>query len=291
VPSSASEPRFVAATGWVGLLALALAVLSGLLLSWHYRPEAAAAHASVVDLESATASGAAIRSLHGYATHLALIALLLHLGCALLFRRRSTTTPEWFPTRWLSGLSGLALVVLLAYSGRALPWDAHGATSVIVARAFLTVGDLGLLDAVLGRGAAVLPRLWLLHLALTGLLLAPILVHVPLRSALPALERRTILVAGAALAALVVIALVVRAPLGPPADPLAAPAAEAQWYLRWLQWVALRSPAIARLALLALLVLGLATPALGRRLGGQRLRRTWLATLVILALLSLVPVS
>ena len=291
MPSSASEPRFVAVTGWLGLLALVLAVLSGLLLSWHYRPDAAAAHASVIDLESATVTGATMRSLHWYATHLALAALLLHLSCALVFGRRSTSTREWFPTRWLSGLSGLALVVLLAYSGRALPWDAHGATSVVVARAFLTVGETRLLDAVLGRGAAVLPRLWLLHLALTGLLLAPILVHVPLRGALPALERRTLLVAGVAFVALVVIALLVRAPLGPPADPLAAPAAEAQWYLRWLQWLALRSPAIARLALLVVLVLGVATPALGRRLGGRRLRLTWLATLAILVVLSLAPVS
>lgn len=290
MPSSGSEPRIVAVTGWIGLLALVLAVLSGALLSVGYRPDAAAAHASVVDLESATVTGTAIRALHAYATHAALIALLLHMSGALLVRRGATTR-EWFPTRWLSGVAGLALVVLLAYSGRALPWDAHGATSVVVARAFLTVGDPGLVDALVGRGPAVLPRLWLWHLALSGLLLAPVLVHVPLRNALPALERRTILALGAALVALLALALLVRAPLGPPADPLAAPAAEAQWYLRWLQWLALRSPAIARAALLALLVLGAATPALNRRLGGRRLRLTWLATLALLVVLSLAPVS
>lgn len=278
-------------TGWLILLSLALAALSGLVLAVSYLPVPTLAHESVVDLESTGLVGAAARALHFLSSHGCLALTLLHAVIALVAR----LDPPAPQRSWTSGLLALVLLVGLAFSGRVLPWDQHGGLSLVIAEAFFRVGDLSPVAALLGKAALRLQRLWLLHLLGTGLLVLCLAFHVPFRRRLASWRRsgpprRAALLALGLVSGVLALSLLVTAPLGQPFDGRAAVEASAEWYLRWLQVLSVRSNSLARLVLAGLVAFGLLTPRLDRSLGWRGVRATWLTILVALSVVTLLPV-
>jgi hypothetical protein len=286
----------IALTGWLALLCIPVALLSGALLGWFYLPDPASAHGSLVELESVVPFGALLRSLHSVSSHGALGTALLHFAAVLRqdgARDRSTT--------WTTGVWALALLGALAFSGRALPWDQHAGLSLQMADRFLRAGEVRPLSLLFGPldGPLLLERVWLLHLGLTVGLAALLLWHLPLRTRLrewsadARARRRALAVGGGGLALLLVAGLVFRAPLGLPfaadAEQLARPSAE--WYLRWIQLLSLRAGPAALITLGVLVAAAIGTPLVHRRLGPRRLRFLWAGLLALLLLLSLVPAS
>ncbi|MEK7705409.1 MAG: cytochrome b N-terminal domain-containing protein [Myxococcota bacterium] len=111
----------VSATWVAGLVALVLLVVlavTGILLSLHYIPSAAGAHASVTTLTYAVPFGAPLRRVHRLASELLLVTTCLHLVRTVLV----ASAYERRVSYWV-GLA-LGLVVLLgAWTGYILPWD------------------------------------------------------------------------------------------------------------------------------------------------------------------------
>jgi len=217
--------------GWVALLCLPVALLSGAVVGWFYVPDPAAAHATLVELESVVPGGAWLRSLHAISSHAALGLGLLHLLGGVLRRERRATSDEdpvvpASSRAWSTGLVALAVLGLLAFTGRALPWDQHAGLSLQMADRFLRAGDLQPVRWLLGPmgGPLLLQRVWLLHLGLAVALALALAGHGSLRARLrewtaaPRTGRRAIAVTVGALGLLVGAGLVHRPPLGHPAS-------------------------------------------------------------------------
>jgi ubiquinol-cytochrome c reductase cytochrome b subunit len=270
--------------GWLVLLYLGVACVSGLLLSWHYVPAPELAYLSIVDLQSVSSAGKVLRSLHYFATHFAIAFTVLHIVLVLV---RPGTAPR---SQWASGLGCLVLAVLIAYSGRILPWDQHGGVSLVVLASFLGVDGAA---ALLGGGAVQLQRVFVLHLVGTALLVPVLRAHVDFRvAAADAVAapswRRALAIAAGGLVLVTLASVVWPAPLGRPyAEEVAGAAAE--WYLRWVHYLALRSALWTRVVLVVLCALGLASPVWDRVLGARRVTGAWAVTLAAMVGLSLLP--
>jgi hypothetical protein len=279
-------------SGWLILLCVAAAALSGLLLGWHYVPTAAHAYSSVVDLEAASLAGRALRSLHLYSCHFSVALTAIHLLLALVSKLQEPLEAR----RWISGVVATVLLVALGFSGIILPYDEHGGLALVVADGLLRLGEARPVAALLGGAAEhhQLQRVLLLHVGATALLAASLAWHVDLRARLAAWAqelRGTLLAAGLTAGTLLVVALVARAPLGAPFVDAAPTVGVAPWYLRWLQQLSLRGDHVAQIALLVLLAAALATPALTRAIGERGPRLFWLVTLVAAAAACLLPLS
>ncbi len=94
-------------------------VVTGVMLSFYYRPSAAEAYPSLQYLETQVTFGWLVRHVHFWAASLVVLAVLLHLF-RVLFTGTYRTPRE---TTWLMGI--LLLITLLAFvtSGYLLPWD------------------------------------------------------------------------------------------------------------------------------------------------------------------------
>ena len=287
----------VALTGWLALLCIPVALLTGVLLGWFYLPDPIAAHGSVVELESLVPGGALLRSLHAVSSHGALGLALLHFVAVLLRRDGAHDRTG----AWNTGVWAVALLGAIGFSGRALPWDQHAGLSLQMAERFLRAGGVrpfGVLFGPLG-GPLLLERVWLLHLGVSLGLCALLVWHLPLRlrlrewTAQPRAGRRALAVGAGGLVVLLAAGFVHRAPLGLPfvadAEQMAHPSAE--WYLRWLQVLSLRAGQAALAALGLLLVAAAITPLLHRALGPRGLRLLWAGLLSLLFLFSLLPAS
>jgi len=276
------------ASGWLIVLYLATAALTGLLLNWHYLPTTAHAHTCVVDLQSG-AAGRFLRSSHFFSSHFALGLCVLHLVSALILR--PVEAEATFETRrWLSGLVGCAILVALGFSGRVLPWDDHGGVSLLVAEGFFRLGDLSPVATILGpeQTGHQLQRLLLLHAGGIAALAVCGAWHIDLRDRLAALMRastltRVVIISVAGVGLLAVVAALVPAPLGPPFVDGPSAHVGAEWYLRWVQTLSLRSALAAQAVVVTIVGLGLVTPVLARRLGERALRFVWLVVLAGLA--------
>jgi hypothetical protein len=194
------------------------------------------------------------------------------------------------PWRWISGVLAALLLAAAAFSGRVLPWDQHGAVSFTVGLSLLSPGAV----AWLGPANGALGRILLLHLGASALLLWLTWSHLQGRSGLqrlwerPAAAWRDLLVASALL---LLGSMLVRAPLGPQFEPAAAASAvTSEWYVRWVEVLAVRSGGLARWTLVALCAAALTTPWWGRRIGATRMRAAWWAVLSLVTLISLLPV-
>jgi quinol-cytochrome oxidoreductase complex cytochrome b subunit len=293
-------------SGWLALLYLGVSAISGMLLAWHYQPSDLGAFASVVSLEQIVRGGRLLRSLHFFSTQLALGLTLGHFVAVLVALRaggsagaaeRPAVEERPRPgVGFTSGLLALVLVALSAFSGRVLPWDQHGGLSLTMFGELFRIGGHDPLRALLGEGGLRVQRVFLLHLLGSALLAIALVVHlrVPARARLRswlAGGRRWI---GATLAALGAVGLAALwpAPLGEP-FALGALSSEtvisAEWYLRWLQYLSIRSSPLARAVVLVALALVLAAPLYGRRLGPRGLRALWGGVLLLGLLTSLLP--
>ena len=288
-------------SGWLAVLALATALVSGVVLGCGYVPSAEAAYASTLTADAWT------RALHHHASHATLVLGLVHVLLFLLPRRRPAdgrrgaggrgavggrveigeaevggamvVTPARTIPGWVSGVLALGLTIVAAYSGRVLPWDTHGAVSLQMAEGFFGL-HLPQLSAVL----------WL-HVGATLALMVGLASHIAWRAA-SELPRRQIVALLSALALLLIAAVFIAAPLGARHVPAALEPrlVRAEWYLRWLQWLGVHAGlTVTRLLLVLFFALSMASPRLSARLGAQRARWLWLALAALLVLLSLLP--
>jgi ferredoxin/coenzyme F420-reducing hydrogenase delta subunit len=211
--------------------------------------------------------GAWMRTLHRYATDLFIAAAVLH---AL---RIWAQARGWGPRAraWITGVFLLGVGLACTWTGFVMAWDTFGLRLAVAGARMLDV--LPVLSEPVGRifagdrpvpGAFFFLNLFV-HIALPLAMVAGLWLHVS-RVARPVLAPPRELKWGITVL-LLAGSVLVPAPLGPPADPLHLPAETpldlmSAWWLPLAERV---SPAAAWAAVLAILMLALVAPVLGRR--------------------------
>lgn len=107
------------AAGGITYLLFILLVVTGVLLSFYYRPSAEEAYQSVQHIVSSVRIGWLIRDLHVWGANLIVITALVHMG--RVFLDASYKPPR--ETNWLAGVLLLFVVLAFGATGYLLPWD------------------------------------------------------------------------------------------------------------------------------------------------------------------------
>jgi ubiquinol-cytochrome c reductase cytochrome b subunit len=268
------------AAGAGALVSLAVLVLTGPGLMAGYVPSEAEAFDSVLYARQVGGAGAVLRSLHHHAASGAI-------ACGALFLLATAAAGRPRRASWWPASALLLTLIGVSFSGFLLPMDQFAwwgnRVRLGIVESMPLVGSW-LADVLRGGGAfgaTTLPRYHALHTAVLPWLAALLLWRLlsaerdGLRAALR--ERRPLLLAGLALAALWAAALAAPAPLEPRADPTDLEyTPRPEWYFLWLfqvgrlteghAWV--QSALIPGLGLLALAALPLLPPLSARwRLG------------------------
>jgi quinol-cytochrome oxidoreductase complex cytochrome b subunit len=151
--------------GGITYLLFGMLVVTGVLLSFYYRPSVEEAYASVQHVTSEVAFGWLIRDLHVWSANLIVIAVLAHMG--RVFFAAAYKPPR--ETHWLIGLMLLFVVLAFGATGYLLPWDQWAywtATEVLEAvSATALLGGLAA-EAIMGDtivSGATLSRFFALH--------------------------------------------------------------------------------------------------------------------------------
>jgi quinol-cytochrome oxidoreductase complex cytochrome b subunit len=232
------------ALGGVTYLLFMVLVVTGVLLSFYYRPSAQEAYPSIQYITSRVPLGWLVRDLHVWSANLIVVAVLAHM--ARVFLDDAYKPPR--ETNWLAGLLLFLVVLLFGATGYLLPWDQWAywtVTEVLdtVSRAPLlgTVADLMRGDATVS--GATLSRFFALHVivlpwvafALIGFHFSLVRRHgiaPPLAGAPPGGQGvpffphhllRSFIVGTLVLAVVFSLAALYPRPVGDPADPFALP--------------------------------------------------------------------
>lgn len=107
------------ALGGIAYLLMIVLVVTGVLLSFYYRPSAEEAYQSIQHIVSGVSFGWLFRDLHVWAANLIVIAVLFHM--ARVFFGAAYKPPR--ETNWLVGLFLLFVVLAFGATGYLLPWD------------------------------------------------------------------------------------------------------------------------------------------------------------------------
>ncbi len=107
------------ALGGITYLLLIILVVTGVLLSFYYRPSAEEAYPSIQHIVSGARLGWLMRGLHVWAANFIVVAILAHM--ARVFFGAAYKPPR--ETNWLVGLVLLFTVVAFGATGYLLPWD------------------------------------------------------------------------------------------------------------------------------------------------------------------------
>ena len=294
VPAAAIRFTHTFGLGGMSLVLLVLLAATGSLLMLHYTPVPGDAYASIERLEGEVPFGAFVRAIHHWSANLLVLVAGLHL-------LRVVFTGGFLDGRgvnWVVGLGLFAAIAAAAFTGYLLPWDqlAYWAATIVTGMAGYVpvVGQAlaGLLRGGEEIGPATLATYYALHTQwLPALLFAGAGFHfwrvrrakgvvLPPDAArdaqgrpeqvafLPHLFWREVAAALVLTAAVTLFAAVVRAPLGPAANPgLSLNPAKAPWYFMGFQellvhlhplFAVVGVPALGALALVALPWLGFA---------------------------------
>jgi quinol-cytochrome oxidoreductase complex cytochrome b subunit len=321
-PATVEAPTIRLTLSWgLGGTAVVLVLLqlaSGVLLKFLYEPTPQAAHASVGVLIYAVPFGRLIRNLHHWGAHLLVVITFLHL-LRVLFTG-AFHSPRRF--NWIVGLVLMVLILTADFTGRLLPWDqpAYWGSTVSVGMLAHIPWVGGALSWALhteaGVGRGTLRLFFAVHTAVVPMaLIAMMALHfwrirkagglvrrpgtdgddgrqVPLQ---PELLTREAAAALAVIAAVMLVALFVDAPLGDPANPGLSPGAtRPPWYLAGFQELLLHLPPFVALgmvplvfgaALTAIPYLGYGNPSGGNWFVspiGRRVTLTALATALVM---------
>ncbi len=119
------------ATFYLGVLSFALflvLIITGVLISFYYRPSVPQAYYDMKDLMYVVSSGQFLRNMHRWAAHAMVIVVFLHM--LRVFYSGAYKSPKQF--NWVIGVLLFLLTLLLSYTGYLLPWDqlAYWAVSV-----------------------------------------------------------------------------------------------------------------------------------------------------------------
>ncbi|NLY02900.1 MAG: DUF4405 domain-containing protein [Rhodopirellula sp.] len=178
--------------GIAATAAFLIALVTGVLLMFYYKPSPEAAYESIKDIHFVVPTGRFIRNIHRWAANVMVVAVLLHM--VRVFYTASYRAPREF--NWLIGMGLLVITLGLSFTGYLLPWDqlAYWATTI---GANIAQSPRELTDAVgitesfdpgglqkqllLGSdtvGAESLIRFYLLHVMILPLALAALMaVH------------------------------------------------------------------------------------------------------------------
>jgi ubiquinol-cytochrome c reductase cytochrome b subunit len=284
--SSRAADAVRAATGVLMALYLGVVLLSGVGLAFVWSPEHATGSTTVAGLVGVTGLPSLLRSAHAFSAEGLLVAAALHF-VAILF---GAEPPSSRSAAWRWGVICALVAIAATFTGRILPFDEHGGVSLDMAGAFLGLAPRP--RPALGASGASLGAALLLHVALgIGVALA-LVAHArprPEPGPTPAREDLGLGRAGAAIVAAGVIGLLLavaalRPTIGPAFVGLDVTSdVSAAWYLRWLQALSERGVALARLAAVAALALGLSTPRLCARLGWPLVRVVLVAAVLVVA--------
>ena len=254
-----STLRFNLTFGLGGMAAflVAVQVVTGLLLKFHYEPSPESAYNSILNLQDSLLFGKMLRNIH----HWSAIGLL---WVAFLHMLRVAFTGAYRKPRhatWIFGLALLILVVLSNFTGYLLPWDQLSYWAVTISTSLLAyvplIGD-PIREALLGGkevGQATLTNFFNLHTGVIPLLLVAFMAYHfwrirkaggvivaekdkdgPLVDTRPHLVNREFVVAMVLLALLFIISSLFDAPLRERANPSFSPnPAKAPWYFMGLQ--------------------------------------------------------
>jgi ubiquinol-cytochrome c reductase cytochrome b subunit len=107
------------AFGGITYLLFMVLVVTGVLLSFYYRPSAEEAYQSIQHVVSGVTMGWLIRDAHVWGANLIVIAALVHMG--RVFFDASYKPPR--ETNWLVGLLLLFVIFAFGATGYLLPWD------------------------------------------------------------------------------------------------------------------------------------------------------------------------
>lgn len=321
VSAHSLRPTYTLGLGLVGFFLFLIVSATGVLLAFYYVPTPAGAYASLQDLIFVVPLGRLIRNLHRWSAEAMLVAVVLHL--LRVFYTGAYKPPREF--NWVVGVALLTLTLGLSFTGYLLPWDQLSFWAVTVATnlaSYLPLIGEALRFVLLGGrevGGPALLRFYVLHVIALPLALTLLVGYHFWRIrkdgglARPAdasdRERRlsfpylmllesTVLVA--LLILLLPLAYQVDAPLGPPADFEHPPnPAKAPWYFVGLQelvsysafWGGTVVPVLLLLTLLLLPYLDRDSSGVGRWFARERRRPLFLATLMVLLVLTLTIVG
>ncbi|HSD33426.1 MAG TPA: cytochrome b N-terminal domain-containing protein [Gemmatimonadales bacterium] len=233
------------ALGGITYLLFIILVITGVLLSVHYRPSAQEAYPSLQHIVSGVTLGWLIRDLHVWSASLLVLAVLAHM--ARVFFDAAYKPPR--ETNWLVGVLLLFLVLAFGASGYLLPWDQWAYWTVTEAlNALATVPLVGGAAVAVLRGdpivsGATLSRFFAMHvIVLPWITLALVAFHftmvrrhgvAPLRNAtaepgrgrvfFPSHLLRSFMVAVVTCAVVISAAALWPRPVGEPADPAKLP--------------------------------------------------------------------
>ena len=249
---------------------LAVLLVTGLYLIFFYR--IGAPYESMVRIDGQIWGGRWIRSLHRYAADAAVIAAVVH--ALRMFCQGRTWGPR--ALAWISGVFLVFLLYVCGWTGYVMVWDAHG--QLLATEGARLLDALPLFSEPVSRafaGDGPLPSAFFfmnlfLHIAIPVGLVIFLWLHVS-RVARPVLlPPRPLL--WTSLGLLTAAAILLPAPLGPPADLLRIPGDVALdiFYSFWLPEASSMSPALVWIAGGAVTVALVAVPFLTRPRADRR---------------------
>jgi quinol-cytochrome oxidoreductase complex cytochrome b subunit len=281
VPAGALRLTYTWGLGGISAtLALCLAV-TGLLLMFRYEPTVDRAYTSIQILESQVAFGSLVRGIHHWSANLLVITAFLHLTRVLL----TGGFKQGRAGNWRVGLLLLLLVLIFNFTGYLLPWDQLAYWAITVSTSLISYIPLAgpeISRFVLGGsqvGQGALSNFYALHVAVLPVIMAVALSYhfwkvrkdgglsQPLAdeaegkrlSTIPHLVQREFAAAVGIFTAVVLWAMLIPTPLGELANPAQSPnPAKAAWYFAGLQELLLHMHALAAMALIGLVLAGLA---------------------------------
>ena len=156
------------AFGGIAYFLFMILVVSGVLLTFYYRPSVEEAYPSIQFIVSETPFGWLLRDMHVWAASLIVVALLAHMA-RILFAGAYKPPRE---TSWFVGIALFAVVILFGVTGYLLPWDqwAYWATAEFTS-GVERIPLIGGMIAMFMRGdrfvsSATLSRFFALHVIL-----------------------------------------------------------------------------------------------------------------------------
>jgi len=105
--------------GIISVSAFLIALVTGVMLMFYYKPYPEAAYQSMKDIHFVVPTGRLIRNLHRWSANIMVIAVILHMARA--FYTAAYRKPREY--NWLMGIGLLVVTLGLSFTGYLLPWD------------------------------------------------------------------------------------------------------------------------------------------------------------------------
>ncbi len=299
VPAPALRWSYTWGLGGISALLAMLLAVTGVLLSFRYDASIERAYTSIQYLETQVFFGSLIRAIHHWSANLLIVTVFLHLLRVFFtggFKKGRATN-------WIVGVILLLLVVAFNFTGYLLPWDQLAFWAITVGTSLLayvplvgtTVSHFLLAGPEVGQGA--LRNFYAIHVAVLPAVLVLLMSYhfwkvrkdggisqpdappaedgqkqppVVRLTTIPHLVRRELAAAIVVIAALVLWAMLVPAPLEALANPAHPPnPAKAAWYFMGLQELLLHMHPLAAVFFPGVMLLAImAIPYLDKRPAG-----------------------